>query len=99
MHLGEKHDSEYVVLLETAVECIRAPHEYLEGVLREGLLKRGTDEDSVTRVIVTRAERDLAQIKDMYYKRNSVTLEHAVDKEVHGDYKRFLLALLGAEGH
>ncbi|KAL8160996.1 hypothetical protein V2J09_012485 [Rumex salicifolius] len=98
-HLTVNHDNEYVVLLETAVECIRAPHEYLESVVRDGLLKRGTDEDAVTRVIVTRAEKDLGAIKDMYYKRNSVTLEHAVSKELHGDYKTFLLALLGAEGH
>lgn len=61
-------------------------------------MKRGgTDEDALTRVIVTRAERDLKDIKGVYYKRNSVHLEKAVAKETSGDYKKFLLTLLGKE--
>ena len=57
----------------------------------------GTDEDALTRVIVTRAEKDLKEIKEVYYKRNSVHLEHAVAKETSGDYKKFLLSLMGKE--
>jgi len=41
----------------------------------------GTDEDALTRVIVTRAEKDLKEIKEMYYKRNIVHLEHVAAKE------------------
>ncbi|CAI0461767.1 unnamed protein product, partial [Linum tenue] len=51
----------------------------------------------LTRVIVTRAEKDLKHIKEEYYKRNSVSLSQAVAKETSGDYKSFLLALLGDE--
>lgn len=57
----------------------------------------GTDEDALTRVIVTRAEKDLEDIKKVYYKRNSVQLEHEVAKKTSGDYKKFLLALMGKE--
>lgn len=57
----------------------------------------GTDEDALTRVIVTRAEKDLKQIKEVYYKRNSTSLNHAVAKDTSGDYKTFLLTLLGNE--
>jgi len=46
-------------------------------------------------VVVTRAEKDLKDIKELYYKRNSVHLEDAVAKEISGDYKKFLLTLLG----
>jgi hypothetical protein len=46
-------------------------------------------------VIVTRAEKDLKDIKDLYYKRNSVHLEDAVANEISGDYKKFILTLLG----
>lgn len=56
----------------------------------------GTDEDALTRVTVTRAEKDMKEIKDIYYKRNSESLEHAVAKETSGDYKAFRLTLLGA---
>ncbi|CAI0461766.1 unnamed protein product, partial [Linum tenue] len=66
-------------------------------ILRNAIQKRGTDEDALTRVIVTRAEKDLKHIKEEYYKRNSVSLSQAVAKETSGDYKSFLLALLGDE--
>ena len=57
----------------------------------------GTDEEALTGVIVTRAEKDLKDIAEIYYKRNSVHLEHAVAKETSGDYRRFLLTLMGKE--
>ncbi|KAI5410775.1 hypothetical protein KIW84_056064 [Lathyrus oleraceus] len=42
-------------------------------------------------------EKDLKDIKELYYKRNSVHLEDAVSKETSGDYKKFILALLGKQ--
>lgn len=66
-------------------------------VLRNAVQKLGTDEDALTRVIVTRAEKDLEEIKEYYYKRNTVKLAHAVAKDTSGDYKAFLLTLLGKE--
>lgn len=46
---------------------------------------------------MTRAEKDMEDIKEHYYRRNSVTLENAVAKETSGDYKDFLLTLLGKQ--
>ncbi|MCI19276.1 annexin-like protein RJ4-like, partial [Trifolium medium] len=66
-------------------------------VLRNAIKNFGTDEDGLTRVIVTRAEKDLREIKELYYKRNSVHLEDAVSKEISGDYKKFILTLLGKQ--
>lgn len=57
----------------------------------------GTDEDTLTRVVTTRAEVDLKVIKEAYQKRNSVPLEKAVSKETARDYEDMMLALLGAE--
>ncbi|KAH9774230.1 Annexin D8 [Citrus sinensis] len=64
-------------------------------IIRNAIKGAGTDEDALTRVIVTRAEKDLKVIKEVYYKRNSVTLEQAVAKDTSGDYNAFLLTLLG----
>lgn len=55
----------------------------------------GVDGDAVSRVIVTRAEKDLKEIMELYLKRNNISLEEAVAKDIGGDYKAFLLALLG----
>lgn len=97
--LASDQDKDFVAALQTAIRCIKSPLKYLERLVTEAIKKRGTDEDALTRVIVTRAERDLGEIKELFYKRNSVTLEHAVAKETRGDYEKFLLALLGKQDH
>ncbi|KAK1277666.1 hypothetical protein QJS04_geneDACA016580 [Acorus gramineus] len=86
---------EFLSALRSAIRCINSPQKYFEKILRNALNKPGTDKDGLTRVIVTHAEKDLKVIKEIYHKRNNVTLDHAVAKETSGDYKAFLLALIG----
>ncbi|CAK8564600.1 unnamed protein product [Lathyrus sativus] len=83
--------------LRIAISCINDHNKYYEKVLRNAMETVETDEDELTRVIVTRAEKDLEDIKKVYYKRNSVHLEHAVAKKTSGDYKKFLVTLMGKE--
>ncbi|CAI9102836.1 OLC1v1001185C1 [Oldenlandia corymbosa var. corymbosa] len=90
-------ENSYLAALLSAIRSINNPQKYYEKVLRNALSKPGTDEDALTRVIVTRAEKDLKNIKDLYYKRNSATLDHVVGKETSSHYKALLLALLGKE--
>lgn len=63
--------------------------------MRLSIRKMGTDEGALTRIITTRAEVDMQQIKEEYYKKSSVRLEHDVKKDTTGDYEDFLLALFG----
>ncbi|KAJ8748733.1 hypothetical protein K2173_011285 [Erythroxylum novogranatense] len=84
-------------LLRVAIRCLGSHIKYYEKVLRNSIKRVGTDEEGLTRVIVTRAEKDLRDIKELYYKKNSENLDHALKKETHGDYENFLLALLGNE--
>ncbi|KAG6406228.1 hypothetical protein SASPL_133827 [Salvia splendens] len=60
--------------------------------ITKALRMAGTDEDWVTR-----AEKDLEGIKEVYLKRNSHSLEQAITKETSGHYKAFLLTLLGKQ--
>lgn len=96
-HLVDEAANEYLLALRIAIRCLADPKKYYEKVLRTAINKPGTDEDALTRVIVTRAEEDLKEIKELYRKRNSVSLDHAISKETSGDYKAFLLTLLGKE--
>jgi len=96
-NLLDEAANDFQKALHTAVRCLNDPNKYFEKVLRNAIKKVGTDEDALTRVIVTRAERDLRDIKEVYYKKNSVPLEQAVAKDTSGDYKAFLLTLLGME--
>ncbi|KAI9072041.1 hypothetical protein K1719_023981 [Acacia pycnantha] len=88
---------DFLRALHTAIRCINDHKKYYEKVLRNAIKRIGNYEDALTRVIVTRAEKDLKDIKDLFYKRNSEHLENSVAKEVSGDYKKFLLTLLGKE--
>ncbi|KAG5539181.1 hypothetical protein RHGRI_019667 [Rhododendron griersonianum] len=94
-HLVDDPANQYLAAVHTALHCINNPKKYYEKVLRSALNKPWTDEDVLTRVIVTRAEKDLREIKDLYYKRTGESLDHAVTKDTSGDYKAFLLTLLG----
>ncbi|XP_010032319.2 annexin-like protein RJ4 isoform X2 [Eucalyptus grandis] len=92
-----ENPDEILVALRTTIRGLNDPNKYFVKVLSNGIKRAGTDEDDLTRVIVTRAEKDLKEIKEEYYKKNSVSLDQAVAKDTTGDYKAFLLALLGNE--
>ncbi|KAL6493835.1 hypothetical protein OROGR_031744 [Orobanche gracilis] len=97
-HLRSEACSEYLCALRTAIRCMSDHEKYYEKVIRKALDKDGDiDENSVTRVIVMRAERDLKEINELFYKRNSLPLEHAIAKDTSGYYKAFLLTLLGQQ--
>ncbi|KAE9617195.1 putative annexin [Lupinus albus] len=95
--LLDEASDDFQKALYTAIRCTTNHTKYYEKVLRDAIKGVGTDEDALTRVIVSRAEIDLKIISEVYYKRNSVPLEHAVAKETSGDYKNFLLTLLGKD--
>jgi hypothetical protein len=87
----------YTRALRIAARCIADTNKYLVKVLRNAMRSSGTDEESLTRVVVMHAEKDLKEIKDEFHKRASVALEQAVAKETSGDYKTFIMALVGSQ--
>ncbi|EPS60449.1 hypothetical protein M569_14354 [Genlisea aurea] len=79
------------------LDSIDAPHETFDHqVVRSSIVGLGTDEDSLSRAIVTRAEIDLMNIKEAYLKEYKVSMEDDVIGDTSGDYKNFLLSLLGS---
>ncbi|KHN21295.1 Annexin-like protein RJ4 [Glycine soja] len=79
--LFDEGSDEFHKAANLAVSCINDHKKYCQKVLCNAMEHVGTDEDALTRVIVTRAEKDLKEIKEMYYKRNIVHLEHVAAKE------------------
>ncbi|KAH1067110.1 hypothetical protein J1N35_032097 [Gossypium stocksii] len=88
---------DYFSTLRTVIRCIRDPKKYFAKVLRSAINMEETNEDALSRVIVTRAEKDLKDIKELYLNRNNISVDEAVAREWSGDYKTFILALLGAD--
>jgi hypothetical protein len=65
-------------------------------VIGNSIIGLGTDEDSLTRAIITRAEIDTMKIRGEYYKMYNTSLDNAVIGDTSGEYKNFLMTLLGA---
>ncbi|KAL6351618.1 hypothetical protein AAG906_040972 [Vitis piasezkii] len=81
--------------LLTILQSAENSGKYFAKVLHKAMKGLGTDDTTLTRIIVTRAEIDLQYIKQEYRKKYGKTLNDAVHSETSGHYKAFLLALLG----
>ncbi|XP_024945851.1 annexin B10 isoform X2 [Cephus cinctus] len=77
------------------VECVQSPPAFFAKRLRKAMEGAGTDDMTLIRIIVSRAEIDLGNIKREYERLYDKTLESSVKKETSGDYKRALVALIG----
>ncbi|KAK9282638.1 hypothetical protein L1049_010857 [Liquidambar formosana] len=83
-------------MLGVIIWCISFPEKHFAEVIRAAIVGLGTDEDSLTRAIVTRAEIDMMKIRGEYFNMNNTSLDNAVIGDTSGDYKDFLMTLLGA---
>ncbi|KAM1934980.1 hypothetical protein ACFX15_019108 [Malus domestica] len=81
--------------LLTILQCAEHPGRYFAKVLHRAMKGLGTDDSTLLRVIVSRAEIDMQFIKAEYLKKYGKTLNDAVHSETSGHYRAFLLALLG----
>ncbi|XP_070024838.1 annexin D3-like isoform X2 [Nicotiana sylvestris] len=77
--------------------CGKGLLESILKVVRASIVGIGTDEDSLTRAIVTRAEVDMMKVRGEYFIANKTSLDNAVIGDTSGDYMKFLMTLLGAK--
>ncbi|XP_068684025.1 ribosome-binding protein 1-like isoform X6 [Montipora foliosa] len=80
--------------LKAIVRCAENPPLYFAEVLEKALDK--SNSKTVTRIFVSRAEVDLAQIKIEYEKKTGQYLRDVVVKKMKGDLEKILLQLLGS---
>ncbi|PHT41101.1 Annexin D3 [Capsicum baccatum] len=84
-------------ILKVVIWCIDSPEKHFAEVVRASIVGIGTDEDSLTRAIVTRAEVDMMKVRGEYFIANKTSLDNAVIDDTSGDYMKFLMTLLGAK--
>ncbi|KAJ4972053.1 hypothetical protein NE237_005152 [Protea cynaroides] len=82
-------------ILRMVICCLDTPEKHFAEVIRNSVIGLGTDEDSLTRAIVTRAEIDMMKIKGEYLNMYQSSLDNAVSDDTSGDYKNILVTLLG----
>ncbi|KAM0840171.1 hypothetical protein ACQ4PT_059805 [Festuca glaucescens] len=89
--------SQFARMLKIAVWCLTSPEKHFTEVVRYSILGLGTDEDALTRAIVSRADIDMKNIKEEYKVRFKTTVTKDVVSDCSGYYLDILLALVGSE--
>ncbi|XP_008813418.2 annexin D4-like [Phoenix dactylifera] len=92
----EEHLGDELCLRET-VQCLDSPPKYFSKVINKAL-KDGADKntkDALTRVIVSRADVDMKEIKEAYHQQYGAELEDVISKNTLGSYRDALLSLAG----
>ncbi|CAK9176856.1 unnamed protein product [Ilex paraguariensis] len=72
-------------------------HKNISSQVLDDALKTSVDEitkETVTRVIVTRADADMKQIKEEYHQKYGATLSKKIEDVANGNYREFLLTLV-----
>uniref|UniRef100_A0AAY4E4P7 Annexin n=2 Tax=Denticeps clupeoides TaxID=299321 RepID=A0AAY4E4P7_9TELE len=82
-------------LLVAVVKCVKSVPAYLAERLNKGMKGMGTNESTLTRILVSRSEIDLLDVKAEYKKMYGCSLYSAVEAETSGDYGQTLLKICG----
>lgn len=95
--LEERRSDQLAAVLKTAVWCLTSPEKHFAEVIRSSIVGLGTDEESLTRAIVSRAEIDMRKVKEEYRARYRTTVTSDVNGDTSGYYNGILLTLVGPE--
>ncbi|KAA0192185.1 Annexin [Fasciolopsis buskii] len=75
--------------------CIRNKPKFFAYELKKSMQGAGTRDHKLIRLVVSRCELDMGQIKEEFMRENGKSLAQWISDDTRGDYKRVLLALIG----
>lgn len=67
---------------------------YFAKRIEDAVKGMGTKDHQLIRILVTRCEKDMVQIKEAYRKHFDKSLQSAIESDTSGDYKKALIALV-----
>eukprot|EP00794_Sanderia_malayensis_P012775 gene12775-14086_t len=76
------------------VQCARHAPDYFADKLWKSMKGVGTDDSTLIRVVVSRSEIDLVEIKQAFLQKYHKTVYKMIEGDCSGDYKKLLLALV-----
>ncbi|XP_074652698.1 uncharacterized protein LOC141907047 [Tubulanus polymorphus] len=79
----------------TVVRCIKYKPSYFAQALHKAMKGLGTNDDVLVRIVVSRCELDMVQIKGEFQKLYNDTLANWITDDISGDYRKIILALIG----
>ena len=83
--------------LLTILRCADTPAKYFAKVLHKAMKGLGTSNAALIRAAVTRTEVDMKYIKAEYHNKYKGSLAEAIHSETSGNYRTFLLSLVGRD--
>ncbi|XP_058180161.1 uncharacterized protein LOC131298700 [Rhododendron vialii] len=91
-----KTSSNFKCALLTILKCAENPGKYFAKALHKAMKSGvGIHDETLSRIIVSRAEVDIEKIKAEYLKRYEKSLTDVVHSDTSGHYRAFLRSLLG----
>ncbi|XP_030583827.1 annexin A5b isoform X2 [Archocentrus centrarchus] len=84
-------------LLLAVVKCARSVPAYFAETLYHAMKGAGTDDDTLIRVMVTRSEVDMLDIRSEFRKLFACSLHSMIKGDTGGDYRKALLVLCGGD--
>ncbi|XP_037546408.1 annexin A5b [Nematolebias whitei] len=84
-------------LLLAVVKCARSVPAYFAETLYNAMNGAGTDDDTLIRVMVTRSEVDMLDIRAQFRKMFARSLYSMIKGDTSGDYRKALLLLCGGD--
>ena len=89
----EFHHSNMKKLLQTIVYSSTNPSEYFATRVNYAVKGAGTKDPLLIRILVTRDEIDMPQIKEAYKRLYNKDMVKAIESDTHGDYKKLLIEI------
>jgi len=80
--------------LLSVVKCIKSKVEFFAERLHKSMAGVGTDDKTLIRILVSRSEIDLGDIKVVFEKKYGKSLESWITGDTSGDYKKLLLKII-----
>jgi len=77
------------------VKAVTNRYEFFAEKLYHSMKGAGTDDRTLVRIVVSRCDFDLAEIKDVFAKKYNTTLAKMIEGDTSGDYKKILIKLVG----
>ncbi|CAG09630.1 unnamed protein product, partial [Tetraodon nigroviridis] len=84
-------------LLLAVVKCVSSVPAYFAELLYKSMKGCGTDEATLTRIMVTRSELDLQDIREEFGKLYQSSLRSAIKSDCSGNYEKTLLKICGGK--
>ncbi|XP_042307232.1 annexin A6 isoform X2 [Sceloporus undulatus] len=84
-------------LMLAVVKNVRSTSEYFADRLFKAMKGLGTRDNTLIRIMVSRSEIDMLDIREIFRTKYEKSLHHMIESDTSGDYKKALLKLCGGD--